>query len=97
MCKLCRCCVCLLQELSGVREHASAELAELQRVAHAHASRAQRLSDELAYLRAQHLEAKRQLDSSKQLAERDHELGETLRELKHDLTFVSYSLHERLL
>ena len=77
------------QELKYVKETANKELADLEAVAHAHASRAQRLADEMAYLRAQYLEVKRQLDSSKQLQERDHELGETLRELKSDLAFVS--------
>ena len=72
-----------------MKETANKELADLEAVAHAHASRAQRLADEMAYLRAQYLEVKRQLDSSKQLQERDHELGETLRELKSDLAFVS--------
>ena len=77
------------QELKYVKETANKALADLEAVAHAHASRAQRLADEMAYLRAQYLEVKRQLDSSKQLQERDHELGETLRELKSDLAFVS--------
>jgi SMC interacting uncharacterized protein involved in chromosome segregation len=47
------------------------------------------LSDDLAYLRAEYMEVKRQLDSVEQLEERDKELGEKIRELKSDLTFVS--------
>ena len=62
---------------------------ELESIAQAHSSRAARLSDELAYLRADYLEVQRQLDSQKQLAQRDKELGDTIRELKHDLTAVS--------
>ena len=60
----------------------------MRAIAQAHATRAQRLSDEMALLRAQHMEATRQLDTSKQLQERDEQLEEQLRGLKSDIAFV---------
>lgn len=75
-----------------MKDKSSKEMTDLEGIAQAHASRANRLSDELSYLRADYMEVKRQLDSQKQLEERDKEIGDTIRQLKSDLTYVSITV-----
>ena len=72
-----------------MQEQASREVNDMRTLAQAHAQRAQRLSEEMAMLRAQHMETSRQLDTSKQLQERDEQLEEQLRGLKSEIAFVS--------
>ena len=64
------------------------EVSDLETIAQTHCSRANRLSDELNYLGADHLEMKRQLQSQEQLSERESRLEKALRELKTDVTMV---------
>ena len=51
------------QEVAGrqIREKSAAEIADLEGIAQAHYSRANRLGDELNYLRAEHLEIVRRV------------------------------------
>ena len=46
------------KEVQQVREKSSQEIADLENIAQAHYSRANRLSDELNYLQAEYLEVK---------------------------------------
>ncbi|KAI0228190.1 hypothetical protein LSAT2_021340 [Lamellibrachia satsuma] len=77
------------QEVRQIREKSAAEIADLEGIAQAHYSRANRLSDELNYLRAEHLEITRQLQSREEISDREHKLEDTLRELKDDIKTVS--------
>ena len=67
------------------------EVSELETIAQTHCSRANRLSDDLNYLGAEHLELKRQLQSQEQLTDREGRLEKALRELKTDVTIVRNS------
>ena len=49
------------QEVRQIREKSAAEIADLGGIAHVHYSRANRLGDELNYLRAEHLEIVRRV------------------------------------
>ena len=49
------------QEIAHFKEKSSKEIADLEGIAQAHYSRANRLGDELNYLRAEYLEMKRQV------------------------------------
>ncbi|KAK2179421.1 hypothetical protein NP493_491g00001 [Ridgeia piscesae] len=73
------------QEVHQIREKAAAEIADLEGIAQVHYSRANRLGDELNYLRAEHLEIARRLQSQEELSSREHKLEDTLRELKDDI------------
>ncbi len=46
-----------------MKKKTAAEIADLESIAQTHYSRANRLSDELNYLQAEHLELKRQVSS----------------------------------
>ncbi len=52
---------CYQQELNMNKKKTAAEIADLESIAQTHYSRANRLSDELNYLQAEHLELKRQV------------------------------------
>ena len=49
------------QEVRQIREKSAAEIADLEGIAQAHYSRANRLGDELNYLRAEHFEIVRRV------------------------------------
>ena len=51
----------IFQELLHLKGKSSKEIADLEGIAQAHYGRANRMSDELNYLRAEHLELKRQV------------------------------------
>ena len=51
----------LLQEMIHMKEKTSRQIADLEGIAQAHYSRANRLSDELSYMRTEYLEVKRQV------------------------------------
>ncbi len=51
------------QEIERLRQKSASEVADLESIAQAHCCRANRLSDELSYLRAEYLEVKRQVGS----------------------------------
>ena len=54
-------CVVIGQELQYYREKSAIEIADLESVAQAHYSRANRLSEELDYLRSEHSQLKSQV------------------------------------
>ena len=73
------------QQLHHLREKSSAEVSELEGIAQAHYSRANRLNDELNYLRAEHLELRQHLQDLNP----EKKLQESLLGLKSDLKAVS--------
>ena len=54
-------CFFVIQELVQQREKSTSEIADLESIAQAHYSRANRISEELHYLREEYIEVKRKV------------------------------------